>query len=80
MPSEAQAIASARTQYRAMFRSMAASSVHWHLYGGSASVVLLREDAQMDVLLPIIVRHINAMSEQTMVNALSTALRHGAPA
>jgi hypothetical protein len=75
MLTEEKAIASARTQYRAMFKSMAASGVAWHLHRGTHNVVLLREDAQMDVPLPVIVPNVHAMAEQTMINALSAAIR-----
>jgi hypothetical protein len=58
-----------------MFKSMAASGVAWHLHRGTHNVVLLREDAQMDVPLPVIVPNVHAMAEQTMINALSAAIR-----
>ena len=64
----------ARIQYRGLFRRMAADGMRWNLHNGSASVVLLREDATMDVPLPIILRDVQAMSEQTMVNRLHDAL------
>ena len=35
-------------------------------------------DATMDVELPVIVRHVESMSEQTMINALATAIRQQA--
>jgi hypothetical protein len=72
---EEKAIAAARGQYRALFRDMAASGVAWNLHRGSHNVVLLRADAQMDVPLPVIVPDVHAMAEQTMINALSAALR-----
>jgi len=72
---ELDAIKSARTQYRAMFKSMATSGVAWNLHTGHTNVVLLRSDAHMDVPLPVIVSNVHAMAEQTMVNALSLALR-----
>lgn len=75
MFTEQNAIASARTQYRAMFKNMAASGNKWNLHRGSASVVLLQDGASMDVDLPIIVPNVHAMAEQTMVNALSAAIR-----
>lgn len=79
MQTEAQTIASARGQYRAMFRSMAASGAAWHIHkGGAGSPVLLIEGAAMDVELPIIVRNVHAMAEQTMVNALTAAIRRAA--
>lgn len=53
MLTEQNAIASARTQYRAVFKTMAASGVRWNLHRGSANLVLLREGATMDVPLPL---------------------------
>lgn len=75
MLTEIQAINTARTQYRAMFRTMAAGGRPWHLHRGSCNVVLLQEGATMDVDLPIILRNIHTMGEQSMVNALSAAMR-----
>lgn len=75
---EEKAIASARTQYRACFKSMSVSGVRWNLHRGSHNVVLLREDATMDVPLEIIVSNVHAMAEQTMINALSAAVRRRA--
>lgn len=74
---ELKAIASARTQYQAMFKSMARGG-QWNIHRGSAGPVLLIAGASMDVDLPIIVRNVHAMGEQTMVNALSLAIRKGA--
>jgi hypothetical protein len=64
----------ARTQYRGLFRRMAAECMSWNLHNGINTVVLLREDALMDVPLPIILRDVQAMSEQTMINRLHNAL------
>lgn len=73
---ELQAIKSARGQYQAMFRSMARGGV-WNIHRGSTgNPVLLIEDAQIDGELPIIVRNVQTMGEQTMANALSVALRN----
>lgn len=79
MQTEQQTIASARGQYRAMFRSMAASGAAWHIHRGSTgNPVLLIEGAPMDAPLPIIVHNVHAMAEQTMVNALTAAIRRAA--
>jgi len=75
MLTELNAINSARTQYRAMFKSMARAGVAWNIHRGSCNVVLLQQGAPMDVELPILLRNVHAMGEQTMVNALSQALR-----
>lgn len=75
MLTEEKAISSARGQYRAFFREMAASGVRWNVHLGTHNVVLLREDAHMDVQLPMLVHDVHAMSEQTMVNAVVNALR-----
>lgn len=75
MITEEKAIASARTQYRAMFKTMAITGCAWNLHKGGSGAVLLQEGATMDVPLPIIVRNVHAMAEQTMVNALSIAIR-----
>ena len=75
MLTELNACQSARGQYRAMFREMAASGVAWHLHRGTHNVVLLREDAALDVPLPIILHNVHCMAEQTMINALVARLR-----
>lgn len=75
MLTELNAINSARTQYRAMFASMARAGVPWNFHMGSCNVVLLQQGATMDVELPVILRNVHAMGEETMVNALSNALR-----
>lgn len=62
-----------RTQYRGMFKQMACGG-KWNVHRGTAGLVLLRDGAQMDVPLPVLVRNVHAMSEQTMVNAVSAAL------
>lgn len=72
---ELQIIQSAKNQYRAMFKSMAASGAPWNIHKGSQGPVLLIAGAHMDVDLPIIVSNVHAMAEQTMVNALSSAIR-----
>lgn len=77
MLTELQATQSARIQYRAVFKSMAVSGMRWNFHKGSANVVLLREDATLDVPLPIILSDVQAMSEETMINKLCAALRNG---
>lgn len=74
----AKQISGLRTQYRAMFRHMAVAGGHWNVHRGSAGLVLLSEHATMDVQLPVLVANVEAMSEKTMVNAVSAALARGA--
>ena len=78
MFTEEKAILSARTGYRAAFRRMATEDKAWHLHKTGSGTALFRADAAFDVPLPILVRNVHAMSEQTMVNALSAALRRAA--
>lgn len=70
MQTEIQAINSARTQYRAAFKSMTLGGA-WNVYQGAYGVLL--DVAGMN--LPILVHDVQAKAEQTMVNALSIALR-----
>lgn len=67
---ELQAIASARTQYRAAFISMARGG-NWDLFLGSCGVVLDRAFAHQCVL----VRDVQCVTEDTMVIKLSAMLR-----
>ena len=78
MFTEAKAIESARQGYRACFKRMATEGQAWHLHKTGSGAALFREDAKFDVPLPVIVRNVHAMSEQTMVNALTAALRRAA--
>ena len=78
MFTEAKAIESARQQYRAMFRTMATSRTAWHIHKGVSGAVLLIDGAPMDVQLPVLVQNVHAMAEQTMVNALTAAIRRAA--
>lgn len=78
MFTETKAIESARQGYRACFRRMATEGKAWHLHRTGSGAALYRDDAVFDVPLPIIVRNVHAMSEQTMVNALTAALRREA--
>lgn len=71
---EAQAIASTRTQYRAAFHDMACGG-QWNLYATRSGVTLDRAGAHLVVL----VEGVHAMAEQTVVNCLSTTLRKGTP-
>ena len=66
---------SARTQYRAAFKAMAADGI-WHLYAGSAGVVLDRAGDQSGEVL---VHHVEAMTEDTLVVKLSDRLARGWP-
>ena len=65
---------SARTQYRAMFRTMAGSGSAWHLHEGSGAPVLLKHGATADVQLPLLVPNVHAMTEEYMVQRLWAAL------
>lgn len=79
MITEQKLIESARGQYRAFFRDMAASGVTWNIHIGMLGPVLLQHGATMDVPLPVLLTNIQAMTEETMVNRLSEAWRR-APA
>lgn len=73
MKTESELITSARAQYRAAFRHMAAGG-DWHLYASSCGVVLDLAGAQSGALL---VAHVQAMAENTLAVRLSAALRKG---
>lgn len=75
MLTEERVIASARGQYRAFFKTMAASACAWNFHMGSQGPVLLQQGAKMDVPLPVILRDVHAMSEENMVCRLSEAWR-----
>lgn len=75
MITEEKLLASARTQYRTMFKSMAFSGVNWNFHIGSAGPVLLQHGAKMDVPLPVLLTNIQAMQEETMINRLADAWR-----
>lgn len=75
MNTEAQAIESARQQYRIAFRKMACGG-KWNIYATRSGVSLDLDGCQFGEIL---VRDVQAMAEQTMVNALSAALRRGTP-
>lgn len=77
MFTELEACRSARFQYRAMFQSMARSNAPWHFHKGSSNVVLLQDDGKKNEALPIILKNVQSMSEQTMINALVVAIRKG---
>lgn len=79
MITEQKLIESARWQYRAFFRVMAASGVTWNFHVGTQSVFLSQHGATMEVPLPVLLTNIQAMTEETMVNRLSEAWRR-APA
>ena len=66
---------SARTQYRAAFKAMAVDGV-WHLYAGASGVILSRTGVfDYEVLVP----HVAAMTEDTLVVKLSDRLARGWP-
>lgn len=70
MQTESQAIASARTQYRASFKTMSRGA-NWDLCLGSCGVVLDRAFEHQTIL----VRDVQCMAEETMVNKLVTQWR-----
>lgn len=72
-----QMIDSARGQYRAFFKSMAAGG-RWHLYRfpGTDRVCLMREDAAWDVPVPpVLVPDVQGMAEASMVQRIHDAVR-----
>lgn len=78
MDTSQQMINSARTQYRAMFRTMAADGGHWHLHHipGTPRVCLMREGALWDIPVPpVVVPDVHAMTE----GQLAANLAHVAP-
>jgi hypothetical protein len=71
-------IDSARTQYRAMFRTMATESCRWNLHHipGTPRVVLMRADAVWGIPVPpVVVADVHAITE----GQLSARLAHVAP-
>lgn len=75
MFTEEKLISSARTQYRTMFRAMAASGVNWNFHISTVGPVLLQQRAIMDVHFPVLLKNVHAMAEQTMVNQIVFAFR-----
>lgn len=70
-------IDSAKTQYRALFKSMALGG-RWHLYRFPATdrVCLMREDARWDVPVPpVLVPDVQGMAEARMVQRIHDAVR-----
>ena len=69
-PELQQSLQGVRTQYRAMFKRMAYEGHRWHLHSvpGTDRYCLLRDDAKMDVHLPIAVHNAHAMTEQQLVD------------
>ena len=59
-----------RTQFRTMFKRMAYEGHRWHLHSvpGTDRYCLLRDDAKMDVKLPIAVHNVHALTEQRVVD------------
>lgn len=73
-------IDSARTQYRAMFRSMAAGG-RWHLHRipDTDRVCLMNQDARWDIPEPpVLVPDVQAMTEARLVQKIHDAVRLGA--
>lgn len=75
---EAGMIQGAKTQYRNYFRTMAIGG-RWHLYrapvGETLSGVIVAPSEDMARDAEILVHDVQGMAEQTMVNALSAAIR-----
>lgn len=75
---EAQACASARTQYKAAFTAMAAPGARYHLVAGLVGVWLTpAHDTRNHSVL---VADVQAMAENTMITRLVQALRMGVKA
>lgn len=73
-----QMLNAARTQYRAMFYTMAVEGGHWHLHHipGTPRVCLMRDDALWDIPEPpVVVPDVHAMTEEQ----LTAKLAHAAP-
>lgn len=73
MQTEIQAIQSARQQYRAAFRHMAMPGANYCIVSGLVGVVLLSVEYVEEQ--EILVECVQAKSEETMINALTLALR-----
>lgn len=58
-----------RTQYRAMFKRMAFDGHAWNLHSipGTDRYCLLRDDAVMDVPMPVAIRNVHAMTESALI-------------
>jgi hypothetical protein len=58
-----------RRQHRQFFTRMATECMRWNLHyiPGTDQFTLMREDAVFDVLLPIAVSNVHAMTEDTML-------------
>jgi hypothetical protein len=67
-------LSSLRTQYRALYREMSCTGQSYNVHRGSAGLVLLVDGAPCDVPLPVLVRNVQAMTEQTMLARVQTAL------
>lgn len=70
MTTEIQAIQSARQQFRAAFRQMAATGQRYDLTAGTCGPVLAPRG---DLPGAVLVADVQGMAEQTMVNALAAA-------
>lgn len=58
-----QAIDGFRTQFRGLFRRMAAEGGRWHVWGYSGGYVLLIEGAPMDAPLELVLRDVQGLTE-----------------
>lgn len=62
-----------RTQFRTLYRQMACGG-QWNVHRGTAGFVLLIDGAHMDVPLPIVLRNVQAMTEETLINRAHAVL------
>jgi hypothetical protein len=71
----AQQLQGARNQFRALFREMATRGDSWHIYALDndwTALPLMSENAKFDIEpVAVIVRNVQAMTEQQLVNALA---------
>lgn len=69
---------SIRTQYRACYKRMAFDGMRWNLHcvPGTDRFTIFREDAEFNgANLPLAVRDIHAMTEQTLINKVHAIIR-----
>jgi len=79
MVTELQICQSARTQFRAAFRAMAANPVRWHLFAHEDGVVLLPAGDEVPGRHFPVVLDVQATVEDFMVIKLVNAYRYNKP-
>lgn len=80
MVTELQISQSARAQYRAAFKTMAADpGRRWHLFAHRDGIVLLPSGDELMSRHYLVVQNVQAMTEETMINKLSIAYRLNKP-